>query len=150
MKLRDNLVFRAFLVFTLTVLAVLAGFVLAQVEINPVDPGTWFVSEETIFAAGTLIAGWLVLLFTALGKDWFQTDGISTVILSGILSVLIAGIGGYYALGFLAGAGGFAGALKAMAMALLSFVGSNAKAKYDRQAAAAAAERIERAKTRLL
>lgn len=128
--------------------------VTGSLEMGPtvelLQPSGWFDSPETIFAAGTLIAGYIVLLATSLGKDWFRTDGIETIILSAALSVVIAGIGGYYALGFLTGAGGFKGALQAVAMALLSWLGANAKAKYDRQAATAAASRIDKARTQLL
>lgn len=155
MKLTHNLFTRRFLLLTLLVMALcsaawLLGTAFAQaVSPDPLNPDSWFQSPEAVFAIGAIFAGWLVKLTTALGKDWFGTEGIDTVYLSASISVLIAGIGGYLALGYLAGAGGFAGALQAALMALLSWLGANASAKYDRQAHAAAAQRIERAKAKL-
>jgi hypothetical protein len=128
-----------------------AGEVIAQaVDVDPLAPSTWFQSAASVFAIGSVFAGWVVKLATALGKEWFRTNGQATVYLSAGISVFIAGIGGYFAMGYLTGAGGFAGALQAAFMALLSWLGANASAKYDRQAAASAASRVERARTNLL
>jgi hypothetical protein len=133
-----------------TLLGLLSLAFAQLVQPDPLAPSTWFESPEALFAIGAVFAGWVVKLATALGKEWFRTNGQATVYLSGGISVAIAGFGGYFALGYLTGAGGFAGALQAAAMALLSWVGANASAKYDRQAAAAAAGRVERARTNLL
>jgi hypothetical protein len=149
--LNPRLMVAALIALAVAGVAWFAGAVFAQtVEVDPQAPATWFESQATVFLAGSMLAGWIVKLATALGKDWFQTHGQATVILSAALSVAIAGIGGYFTLGYLTGAGGFIGAVQAAAMALLSWLGSNASAKYDRQAAAAAAGRVERARTNLL
>jgi hypothetical protein len=131
------------------VLGLCVAFAVAQVNPDPLDPATWFESQEAVFVVATIFAAWIVKLTTALGKDWFGTDGLATVYLSAGLSLAIAGVGGYLALGYLSDAGGLVGALQAAAMALLSWLGANASAKYDRQAHAAAVERAERAKTKL-
>jgi hypothetical protein len=131
------------------VLGLCVAIAAAQANPDPLDPASWFESQEAVFAVATIFAAWIVKLTTALGKDWFKTDGLATVYLSAGLSLAIAGVGGYLALGYLSGAGGLAGALQAAAMALLSWLGANASAKYDRQAHAAAVTRAERAKAKL-
>lgn len=150
-NVRSSLVLGLLFVGAAVLLLGLLPLAFAQlVEPDPLVPATWFESPEAVFAVGAIFAGWAVKLATALGKEWFRTNGQATVYLSGGISVLIAGVGGYFALGYLTGAGGFAGALQAAFMALLSWLGANASAKYDRQAAAAAADRVERARTNLL
>lgn len=127
------------LLLVMAVLMILAGLALAQ-SVNPLDPSTWYTSAAAVIAIGTIFAHWVVKLFTALGKDWFQTNGKNTVYLSGAISVIIAGIGGYLALGYLSGQHGIMGALYAALMVLLSCAGANGAAKYDRQVAASAAK----------
>ncbi len=114
-------------------------FVLAQPD--PLHPDTWFVSSEAVVGIGVILAGWAVKISTALGKDWFQTDGRRTVILSAILSFIIAGVGGYLALGAFSGSHGIAGAAQALVMFALSFVAANGSAKLDRQTQSAALQR---------
>lgn len=126
--------------FALPVLAIV-GFVLAQ-DVT-LDPGTWFTSVDSILIAGSLISPWIVKILTALGKDWFGTDGTSTVWLSFAVSLAIAGVGGYMALGFLAGSSGLSGALQAVVMVAVAFLGSNGWAKHDRQVATAALKRMK-------
>jgi hypothetical protein len=116
-------------------------------EVDVLQPATWYESQQAVFAAAAIIATWVVKLSTALGKEWFRTHGQETVYLSLGISVVIAGVGGYLALGYLAGAGGLMGALQAVFMALISWIGSNASAKADRQAHAAAIQRANRERT---
>ncbi len=136
---------------------VFSGRAFAQAA-NPelLQPSTWFTSLEAVFAITAVLAGWVTKLATALGKDWFRTQGTSTVALSGIIAALIGGVGGWLSLGVFAGAGGITGAVAAIGTAVLAFLGSNASAKADRQALAGAVQRAEdaasaeAAKTRLL
>jgi hypothetical protein len=116
-------------------------------EVDVLQPATWYESQQSVFAAAAIIATWIVKLSTALGKEWFRTHGQETVYLSLGISVVLAGVGGYLALGYLAGAGGLLGALQAAVLALLSWLGANASAKYDRQAHASAVERANRQRT---
>lgn len=124
-----------------SVLFAIFGIAWAQ-DVSLFDPSTWFVSVEAVMTAASLITPWIVKLFTALGKDWFKTDGKATVWLSFVVSVLIAGVGGYLALGVFAGSSGLMGALNATFVTLVAFLGSNAMAKNERQVATAAAVRL--------
>lgn len=128
------------LAITLPVL-LLAGLVLAQ-GTTTIDPSTWFDSTTTIFAAAALITPWIVNIVTALGKDWFSTSGKATQWLSFAVSIIIAGVGGWMSLGFLAGEGGFTGLWKAVILVAIAFLGSNGIAKNHRQVAESTANRI--------
>lgn len=135
---------------------VLSGRAFAQTSPELLNPATWFTSIEAVLIIAGVLAAYVTKLTTALGKDWFQTEGQSTVILSAVIAALVGGIGGWLAIGtFATGAGGFAGAVAAVFSALIAFLGSNASAKADRQALAGAVNRIEaleseRSKARLL
>lgn len=123
---------------------VFSGRAFAQAT-NPelLQPNTWFTSLEAVFAITAVIAGFVTKLATALGKDWFKTQGTTTVALSAVIAALIGGVGGWLSLGIFAGAGGITGAVAAIGTAVLAFLGSNASAKADRQALAGAVQRVE-------
>jgi len=126
-------------------LALLGGAVAAAVA-NPViitDYHTWFQSQTTLFAAVALLTPWIVKLTTALGKDWFNTSGAATQWLSLVVSIVIAGIGGWLSLGFLAGSSGWHGALQAVILIAIAFLGSNGLAKAARQEAASGVARAK-------
>lgn len=142
------------LVFSIAVMftAFLSGVVLAQAtpQVDILHPGAWYASPDAVIAAGMLVGGYLVKLLTSFLKSAFLTSGSGTVVMSGIATVMIAGVGGYFALGYLAGSGGFAGALQAAAMALLAFLHANLSYIYDRNTAQKAVEKASSAKTKLL
>ena len=123
---------------------VFSGRAFAQAA-NPelLQPSTWYTSLDAVFLITAVIAGWVTKLATALGKDWFKTQGSSTVALSAVIAALIGGVGGWLSLGVFAGAGGITGAVAAVGTAVLAFLGSNASAKADRQALAGAVQRAE-------
>lgn len=125
------------LIFAFTAL----GVGIAQ-EVIILDPSTWFGSAEAVLIAASLIVPWITKIITALGKDWFHTDGKATQWLSLAVSVLIAGIGGYFSLGYLAGVSGLQGALQAAFLIAVAFLGSNGMAKAERQVAVSAARRL--------
>ncbi len=124
-------------VFGLTLLAV--G--LAQ-EVIMFDPSTWFASSEAVIIAAGLITPWITKVITALGKDWFHTDGKATQWLSLGVAVIIGGVGGYLSLGYFADVSGFMGALQAAFIVAVAFLGSNGMAKSERQVAKSAAHHI--------
>lgn len=144
----------AFVVILLVL--VFSGRVFAQsAPPELLNPATWFTSVEAVLAIAGVIAAYLTKLTTALGKDWFKTEGNNTVILSAVVAAVIGGIGGWLALGAFTGTGGLGGAVAAIGSAVIAFLGSNASAKAERQALAGAVSRIEaledeRSKTRLL
>lgn len=121
---------------------VLFGLALAQDPV-PTDPSTWFASPETVMAIGVILAGWVVNVLTALGKAAWLTTGSRTVILSVGISVIVAGIGGYLALGYYSDLGGLPGALRAAAMVLIAAVIANGKHKADVQVATKAATKAK-------
>ena len=135
-----------------SILVLVVGIVLGQeVDIDPFAPGEWYVSPETVIAIGSFFAANLVRLFTALGKDWFGTDGNGTRWLAIGISAIIAGAGGYLSLGYLSDLSGLGGALSAALMTVISALGAMAKVEYDRQTFAAGVDRAEeRAKAMLL
>lgn len=106
------------------------------------NPGDWYASQEAVMAVAALITPFIVKIFTALGKDWFGTDGASTQWLSVGVAMIVAGVGGYLSLGFLSGVSGMSGAISAAFMTLVAWLGANGMAKSDRQVATAAAKRI--------
>lgn len=115
------------------------------------QPGTWFASQEAVTIIGTLLAGYVVKLATALGKDWLQVDGPYTRYVAIAISVLLAGVGGYLSLGVFAGVAGLSGAFSAMIMVIGGYFGAVAQAEYDRQTLASGAERAEaRIRTKLI
>lgn len=117
----------------------MTGIVMAQPDIF--NPSTWFVSQEAVFLAASLITPWIVKIVTALGKDWFSTDGKSTIWLSAGVAAVIAGVGGYLSLGYFADVSGLAGAVNAAILTIIAFLGSNGMAKNERQVATAAMTR---------
>lgn len=62
-------------------LILFAGFfgavALAQ-QVAVLDPATWYASPETILIAASLIVPFITKILTALGKDWFKTEGRAT------------------------------------------------------------------------
>lgn len=138
--------------FIASALMLMVGLALGQsVEIDPFAPDAWYVSPETVIAAGSFLAAHLVRLLTALGKDWFNTDGNGTRWLAIGISAVIAGVGGYLSLGYLSDLSGLGGALSAALMTVISALGAMAKVEYDRQTLAAGVDRAEeRAKAKLL
>lgn len=135
MKLRMIAFFSALLAFTLV------GVGIAQ-DVIVFDPATWFTSAEAVIIAASLIVPWITKIVTALGKDWFHTDGTATQWLSLGVAVLIAGVGGYFSLGYLAGVSGLQGALQAAFLVAVAFLGSNGMAKSERQVATSAAKKM--------
>lgn len=128
--------------FFATLLAItLFGVALAQ-EVVLFDPETWFVTQEAIFIAAALITPWITKVFTALGKDWFSTEGKYTQWLSLAVALVIAGVGGYLSLGYFANVSGLQGAIQAAFLTLIAFLGSNGMAKSERQVAVSAARKI--------
>lgn len=127
------------LVFVAAFFAVMHG--VAQ-DVNVFDPSSWFVSVEAVLLAGSLLTPFITKVFTALGKDWFHTEGRATQWLSLAVAVIIAGVGGYFALGYFAGVAGLTGALQSIIMVAAAFLGSNGLAKNERQVAAAAIKRV--------
>lgn len=125
---------------------ILVGFALLSVgiaqEVVITNPETWFSSQEAIFVFAGLIVPWITKIFTALGKDWFHTDGKATQWLSLAVAVIVAGVGGYLSLGFLAGVSGIQGALQAAILTAIAFLGSNGMAKAERQVAVSAVKRL--------
>jgi hypothetical protein len=105
-------------------------------------PETWFASQEAVFAAAALITPYIVKIFTALGKDWFHTDGKATIWLSVGVAVAIAGVGGYLSLGVFAGVVGIQGALQAVVLTVVAWLASNGMANYDRQVVASGVRRV--------
>ena len=85
---------------------VLSGRAFAQaVAPDVLQPSSWFTSLEAVFAITAIFAGWVTKLSTALDKDWFKTQGNSTVALSAVIAALVGGVGGWLSLGVFAGAG---------------------------------------------
>lgn len=125
----------------LTVAFVTFSAALAQAV--TIDPRTWFGSQDAVLGAAALVTPWIVKIVTALGKDWFSTDGMSTVWLSAVVAGLIAGVGGYMGLGYLAGESGLTPAVQAAGLALFAFLMSNGMAKSERQVASATAARLQ-------
>lgn len=131
------------LVVASTALMAVAATVAFANDVSVFDPSTWFVSVDTVLMVGALIVPFITKVFTALGKDWFATEGRATQWLSFAVSVIIGGVGGYMALGYFSGVSGTAGALQAVVMVAAAFLGSNGLAKNERQVAAAALMRAE-------
>lgn len=135
------------LMLALTALGMI-GLAFAQaVEIT--NPGGWFGSPDTMEAAVALIITVLTRFLTAWGKEQWLTTGSRTVVVSAVISVVLAGIGGYLALGYYAEYGGFNGALRAAVMALAGFLAANLWYNSDKQVAEAGAKSAA-AKTKLL
>lgn len=109
---------------------------------NILDPGSWFHDNAAIFSVAALIASYVTKIFTALGKDWFNTDGSSTQWLSAGVAVLIGGIGGFFGLGQFAEMSGLTGVFNAAILVVIAFLTSNGMAKSERQVAASAARSI--------
>jgi len=105
------------------------------VAVDPMVPASWFMSPETLQAFILLVTPWIVKITTALGKDWFKTEGKYTIYLSLGLSIVLAGIGGFFSLGYLAGVGGVKGAIFAIINTVVGFLGSNGLVKGEVQAA---------------
>lgn len=131
---------RKFLAFT--GLLLVAGFTFGA-EVGLFEPTSWFASPDAVLAAAGLIVPFIAKAVTALGKDWFNTDGGATVWLSFGVAALIGGIGGYFALGHFAGVAGLTGAIQAVILVAVAFFGSNGLAKAERQAAASAAKKLK-------
>lgn len=129
-------------VLAVALLALLIGVARGQ-EVSVLDPSSWFTSVEAVMLIGGVIAGYVTKITTALGKDWFGTEGQGTVVLSGVVSVLVGGVGGWLALGAFGSPGGIQGAVYAAGMVLIAFLGSNGSAKAERQAMAGAAKRLD-------
>jgi len=135
MKLRLVSFFAA--LFALTIV----GVGIAQ-NVIVFDPATWFASPEAVLIAASLLVPWITKIITALGKDWFHTDGSATQWLSLAVAVVIAGVGGYFSLGYLAGVSGLQGALQAAFLVAVAFLGSNGMAKAERQVATSAVKKL--------
>lgn len=127
-------------IYAVLILLVLAGLAAAQ-DVSILDPAGWLASPEAVMAAGALVAGYIVNLLTAIGKDWFQTDGPRTRYLAVAISSLIAGVGGYASLGYLSDLSGWQGAIRAAIMVAVAAVVAIGKAHADRQASASGAVR---------
>ena len=135
MKLRIFAFFSAILAITLFTVGV------AQ-EVVLFDPASWFASSEAVLIAAGLITPWITKVFTALGKDWFHTDGKATQWLSLGVAVIIGGVGGFLSLGYFADVSGVQGAIQAAFLIAVAFLGSNGMAKADRQVAASTARQV--------
>lgn len=130
----------------LLVAAVMAGLAFAQATAPDLTrPSTWFESQEVLFLAVGMLVSWLTKIITALGKDWFSTEGRATQWLSLIIAALLGGVGGFLGLGYFAGATGGLAAIQAAALTAFAFLVSNGMAKNDRQVATAAAVRTAEA-----
>lgn len=143
--MRDSIKYR-FQLAIFVALAVLFGVALAQAAFDPLKPSEWFVSQEVVLAVGAWLAMHATSLLTALGKDWFHTDGKETQLLAAAFSALIAGVGGYLSLGYLSNQSGISGAIMAAVMAIIAFLGATGSAERQRQAITSA---IERSKVKL-
>lgn len=119
----------------------LAGVAVAQTGPDPLDPPTWFDSMAAVIGISSVFAGAIVRWATALGKDWFGTNGWQTVALSGAISAVIAGVGGYYALGAFADLQGWQGAVTAAGMAVWAVLQANGGHKIGAHTQAAALKR---------
>lgn len=119
--------------------ALITTVALAQPDV--LEPMTWFESVTAVIVIGGMLAGAVTRALTALGKDWFGTNGLDTIILSGGISVIVAGIGGYYALGTFAEMSGWQGAASAAFMVLWAIIQSNAGHKVGAHTQAAALKR---------
>ena len=98
----------------------LFGFAFAQPTLE--DPSTWFSSPEGVVFIGGFIGTFVVNILTALGKNVGGTSGYQTVVLSGVISIVLALLAG------LAGVGVFThGPLPAVGAVLVAFVGANLK-----------------------
>lgn len=126
------LLFYGLIVTALLVLLQIVQAVFAQ-TVDPLRPETWYVSLQTVMLVGAVLSGWIVKLLTALGKEALLTEGNRTRLLSAGISVVVAGVGGYLALGVFGGEPGFPNALRAAGMALWALLQANASAIYDRQ-----------------
>lgn len=127
--------------FSMLLAITLFGVALAS-EVILFDPITWFATQEAVFIAAALITPWITKIFTALGKDWFHTEGKYTQWLSLGVAAVIAGVGGYLSLGYFANISGFQGALQAAFLTIIAFLGSNGMAKSERQVALSTARHI--------
>lgn len=136
---------------TLLAIAALLALPLAlAAEVVITNPSGWYVDATTVMAAGVLIATYIVNILTSIGKGAWLTTGSRTVVLSGVISVIVAGVGGYLSLGFLADlGGGLDAALRAAGMTIFSFIGANLKYNYDKQVAESGAKAAA-AKAKLL
>jgi hypothetical protein len=134
---------RKFLLIPVAIVLLAAfGFVFAQ-EVNVLDPSTWFVDVDTILIAGTLLSPWAVKILTALLKDRFKTDGNTTKWVAFGISLLLAGVGGFWMLGGFAGYGGVSGAFQAIVMTLVAYFGGRGLAESERQSALSAIKRAK-------
>lgn len=136
LKLRIFAFFSALMALTLFTVGVAQDVVLF-------DPATWFASSEAVLIAAGLITPWVTKIFTALGKDWFNTDGQATQWLSLGVAIIIGGVGGFLSLGYFADVSGIQGALQAAFLVAVAFLGSNGMAKSDRQVATSAAKKMQ-------
>lgn len=125
------------------IFALAAGVALAQATPVTLDPRTWFQSQDAVFAAVALVVPWITKSVTALGKDWFNTDGRATQRLSLGVAAIIGGVGGYLSLGYLTDVSGFSGALQAAALTAFAFLMSNGMAKSERQVAQSTVNRMK-------
>lgn len=136
LKLRIFAFFSALMALTLVTVGVAQGVVLF-------DPATWFASSEAVLIAAGLITPWVTKIFTALGKDWFNTEGQATQWLSLGVAIIIGGVGGFLSLGYFADVSGIQGAIQAAFLIAVAFLGSNGMAKADRQVAVSAAGKMQ-------
>lgn len=127
--------------FSMLLAVTFLGVAIAS-EVIIFNPETWLATQESVFIAAALITPWITKIFTALGKDWFHTDGKATQWLSLGVALIIAGVGGYLSLGYFANVSGFQGALQAAFLTLIAFLGSNGMAKSERQVALSTARHI--------
>lgn len=136
-----NMTLRVFAFFSALLSLTLFTVGVAQ-EVIIFDPSTWFATSEAVLIAAGLITPWITKVFTALGKDWFHTDGKATQWLSLGVSVIIAGVGGFLSLGYFADVSGVQGAIQAAFLVAVAFLGSNGMAKSERQVARSTAAHI--------
>ena len=88
-RARDALVY--------TVPLALFGFAFGQPTIE--DPTTWFSSPEGVVLIGGFIGTFAVNILTALGKNVGGTSGYQTVVLSGVVSIVLALLAGLAGVG---------------------------------------------------
>lgn len=122
-----------FLAGTLLTLAALMfiGAAFAQ-EPQVLDPQTWYVDDKAVMAVGVILAGYVVNILTALGKAAWVTSGNRTRYLAIAISAVVAGIGGYFSLGYLSDVEGINGALRAVVMTLGAAVLASVKYEADK------------------
>lgn len=116
----------------------LTGFAVAQ-GVDPMVPGTWFIDPDAVVLVAGILSGYAVLLLTAFGKETWLTHGNRTVILSGVISAIVGGVGGYLSLGWFADMSGWQGVVRAVVITLIAFVQSNLVAKRAAQVQTGAA-----------